>query len=141
MLRFRNFATVLSVVLSILVSWAAARTASGCTNILVTKGASADGSVMITYACDGRFHPHLRRTPAQDHAPGAVFEIKDWSGKVRGTIPQVPHTYAVVGLMNEHQLAISETTTTGRKELQNPDGLIHYWTLMQLTLQRAQNGA
>ena len=50
----------------------------------------------------------------------------------------MPHTYAVVGLMNEHQLAISETTITGREELQNPDGLIHYWTLMQLTLQRAK---
>ncbi len=136
--RFRNFSIVLFVFFSVIVSWSVARTASGCTNILVTKGASADGSVMITYACDGRFHPRLRQTPAQDHEPGAVYEIKDWSGEVRGTIPQSLHTYAVVGLMNEHQLAISETTTTGRKELQNPDGLIHYWTLMQLTLQRAK---
>ncbi len=115
-----------------------AQPASACTNILVTKQASADGSVMITYACDGRFHPRLRRTPAQDYEPGAVHEIKNWSGEVRGTIPQVEHTYAVVGLMNEHQLAISETTTTGRKELQDPDGLLHYWTLMQLALQRAK---
>ena len=108
------------------------RSADACTNILVTRGASADGSVMITYACDGRFHPRLRRSEAADHEEGSVFEIKDWSGEVRGVIPQVPHTYAVVGLMNEHQLAISETTTTGREELQNPDGLLHYWTLMQL---------
>jgi dipeptidase len=125
-------------VLSIVTSWTIVQPASACTNILVSKGASADGSVMITYACDGRFHPRLRRVPAQDHEFGAVHEIKDWSGAVRGTIPQVPHTYAVVGLMNEHQLAISETTTTGREELQDPDGLIHYWTLMQLTLQRAK---
>jgi dipeptidase len=110
--------------------------AAACTNILVTKGASTDGSVMITYACDGRFHPHLRRQAAADHEPGEVLEIKDWSGKVRGTIPQVAHTYAVVGLMNEHQVAISETTTTGREELQNPDGLLHYWQLMKLALER-----
>jgi dipeptidase len=126
------------IVLSIVISWTIARPASACTNILVSKGASADGSVMITYACDGRFHPKLRRVPAQDHEFGAVYEIKDRSGAVRGTIPQVPHTYAVVGLMNEHQLAISETTTTGREELQDPDGLLHYWTLMQLTLERAK---
>lgn len=138
MLGFRNFSTVLMAVLSIVTSWTIVQPASACTNILVSKGASADGSVMITYACDGRFHPRLRRVPAQDHEFGAVHEIKDWSGAVRGTIPQVPHTYAVVGLMNEHQLAISETTTTGREELQDPDGLIHYWTLMQLTLQRAK---
>ncbi|MCU0303063.1 MAG: C69 family dipeptidase [Thermoanaerobaculales bacterium] len=110
---------------------------SACTNILVTKGASADGSTMITYACDGRFHPRLENRPAADHEPGSVHEIRTWSGELRGTIPQVAHTHAVVGLMNEHQLAISETTTTGREELENPDGLIHYWTLMELALERA----
>lgn len=114
----------------------AARPAAACTNILVTKGASTDGSVMITYACDGRFHPHLRRQAAADHKAGEVLEIKDWSGKVRGTIPEAAHTYAVVGLMNEHQVAISETTTTGREELKNPDGLLHYWQLMKLGLER-----
>ena len=137
-LRSRNFSIIL-----ILAVFAGAlsiinRPAAACTNILVTKSASADGSVIITYACDGRFHPHLRRSAAEDHEEGSTYEIKDWSGKVRGVIPQVPHTYAVVGLMNEHQLAISETTTTGREELQNPDGLIHYWTLMQLALERAR---
>lgn len=112
--------------------------AIACTNILVAKGASADGSVMITYTCDGEFHPHLRYTPAADHEPGKMLEIKDWSGNVRGQIRQVPHTYAVVGLMNEHQLAIAETTFDGRQELQNPDGLLHYWDLMRLALQRAK---
>ncbi|MCG6948746.1 MAG: C69 family dipeptidase [Acidobacteria bacterium] len=137
MFRFRNISTVL--VLSALVALlvASVRPANACTNILVTKGASADGSVIITYACDGRFHPRMRRKDATDHEPGSVVEIKDWSGTLRGTIPQVEHTYAVVGLMNEHQLAISETTTTGREELQNPDGLLHYWTLMQMALERA----
>ncbi len=133
---FRIFSIVLIPVIACVVFAAIAPPAAACTNILVTKGASTDGSVMITYACDGRFHPHLRRQAAADHEPGEVLEIKDWSGKVRGTIPQVAHTYAVVGLMNEHQVAISETTTTGREELQNPDGLLHYWQLMKLALER-----
>ena len=108
-----------------------------CTNILVTKGASADGSTMITYACDGRFHPRLNHSKPADHDPDAEYEIRHWTGELVGVIPQVAHTHGVVGLMNDHQLAISETTTTGREELENPDGLIHYWTLMQLTLERA----
>ncbi len=137
MFRFRNISTVLVVSALVALLVASFRPADACTNILVTKGASADGSVIITYACDGRFHPRMRRKDATDHEPGSVVEIKDWSGTLRGTIPQVEHTYAVVGLMNEHQLAISETTTTGREELQNPDGLLHYWTLMQMALERA----
>ncbi|MHC4941749.1 MAG: dipeptidase [Planctomycetota bacterium] len=112
--------------------------ADACTNLLVTKGAAADGSVIITYTCDGEFHPRLRYRPAEDHEPGAKLEITDWGGKSRGFIAQVPHTYAVVGLMNEHQLAISETTFSGREELVNPGGLLHYWDLMQLALQRAR---
>ncbi len=133
---FRNFSVFL-ITIAVLVT-TSIRPAAACTNILVTKGASADGSVMITYACDGRFHPHLRYRPAEDHEPGSELEIKNWSGEVLGAIPQPPHTYAVVGLMNEHQVAISETTTTGREELKNPDGLLHYWQLMQLALQRAK---
>lgn len=112
--------------------------ASCCSNFLVTKGASADGSVMITYTCDGEFHPILRYEPAADHGPDEYIEMKDWSGTVRGKIKQVPHTYALVGLMNEHQLVIGETTFTGREELINPDGMLHYWWLMRLALQRAR---
>ena len=112
--------------------------ARACTNILVTKGASQDGSVMITYACDGEFHPHLRYYPAADYEPGEMLEITDWSGNARGQIKQVTHTYAVVGLMNEHQLAVSETTFSGREELVNPTGLLHYWDLMRLALLRAR---
>jgi len=110
----------------------------GCTNLLVTRGASVDGSVMITYTCDGVFHPRLHFQPAADHEPGDSLEIVDWHGKVRGKIEQVPHTYAYIRLMNEHQLAISETTFDGRPELENPEGLLHYWDLMQLALQRAK---
>ncbi len=112
--------------------------ADTCTSILVSRGASVDGSCMITYNCDGEFHPHLTYEAAADHEPGETIEITSWHGEVRGVIPQVPHTYAVVGLMNEHQLAIGETTFDGREELRNPDGLLNYWTLMRLALERAR---
>jgi len=125
--------TILVLSLMVMRQWSRA-----CSSFLVTKGASKDGAVMITYTCDGEFHPILRYVPAQDYKPDEYFEIKEWSGKLRGKIKQVPHTYAVVGLMNEHQLAIGETTFEGRKELRNPDGLLHYWTLMRLALQRAK---
>jgi len=113
--------------------------AGACTSILVTRGASADGAVLVTYSVDGEFHPILRHTPAADHQPGAVFEVKGWGdGPVRLAIPQPPHTWAVTGIMNEHQLAIGETTFDGRPELENPEGGLGYWTLMQLALQRAR---
>jgi dipeptidase len=124
--------------LSLLLAAALARPAVGCTNILVTKGASADGSVIITYSVDGEFLPTLRFTPAADHSDGELFEVKGWDGVVHARIPQPPHTYAVTGIMNEHQLAIGETTFDGREELENKDGGIPYWTLMQLALQRAR---
>jgi len=104
----------------------------------VTKGASQDGSVIITYTCDGEFLSHLEYIPAQDHQPGEMIEIRGYDGKVKGRVKQVPHTYAVVGLMNEYQVAIGETTFGGRPELRNPQGLLHYFTLMKLALQRAK---
>jgi dipeptidase len=109
-----------------------------CTSLIVTRGASADGSVMITYTCDGEFHPHLERSPAADHEPGDSLQIEDWGGNVRGNIAQAGHTHAMVNLMNEHQLVIGETTFVGREELRNPDGLLHYWDLIQLALERAR---
>ena len=109
---------------------------SACTNLLVTKGASEDGSVMITYTCDGEFLPHLEYTPAADHMEDSL-DITDWHGNLRGRVKQVPHTYAVVDLINEHQLAISETTFTGREELEDTLGMLHYWDLMSLALQRS----
>jgi dipeptidase len=113
-------------------------TSSACTNFIASKGATVDGSVIVTYTCDGEFHPHLKFQPAADHGPDDYFEIKTWGGELKGKIKQPAHTYAVVNLMNEHQLTIGETTTTGREELTNPDGLINYWHLMQITLQRAR---
>lgn len=109
-----------------------------CTNILVTKGASKDGSVIITYSCDGEFHPHLKYTKGGKHSKDEFIEIKNWeTGDVK-KIPEAPITYSVFGLMNEFQVAIGETTFTGREELQNPEGILHYWTLMKLALQRAK---
>ncbi len=119
---------------------ATAAPASGCTNLIVTRGASADGSVIVTYTCDGEFHPHLRYTAAADHEPGETVEIHNWrEDKLLGEVKQVPHTYArIYNLMNDHQVIIGETTFTGREELENPDGLLHYWDLMGLALQRAR---
>lgn len=125
-------------VVAVLLIVASIRSVLGCTNILVTKGASTDGSVVITYAVDGEFLPSLRTIPAADHAPGDLFEVKGRDGAVRMRIPQPPHTYAVTGIMNEHQLAIGETTFDGRPELENPQGGLHYWILMQLGIQRAR---
>jgi dipeptidase len=111
---------------------------NACTNLLVTKGASEDGSVILTYTCDGEFLPHLDYTPAVDYEMGDSLAITDWYDNVRGWIKQVPHTYAVVELMNEHQLTICETTFDGRKELQDSTSLLHYWDLMMLALKRAK---
>lgn len=108
-----------------------------CTSVLVTKGASKNSSTMISYSCDGEFHPHLRMIPSADHKSDENIEIRNWYGK-KGNIPQVPHTYKVLGLMNEFQLAIGETTFDGRLELVNKDGLFNYFTLMLTALQRAK---
>ncbi len=112
-----------------------------CTNIIVTKGASSNGSNMIVYTCDGEFHPHLRITPAAVHEEGDSLNIYNYSGQVLGKIAQVPHTYKVMGYssMNEHQVAMGETTFGGREELLNTDKFLHYWTLMNITLQRSRS--
>ena len=125
-------------VLALIIIMAFMPDTSACTSMLVTRGASADGSVMITYTCDGEFHPHMEYTPAADYPEGDSVKIESWRGKVYGYIKQVEHTYAVVEMMNEHQLAISETTFDGRAELQNKKGMLGYWDLIFLALQRAK---
>ncbi len=112
--------------------------AEACTSLLVSRGATRDGAVMITYTCDGEFLPPLRFYPAADYGPDEWAEIKDWAGKVRGKVKQPAHTFAVVGWMNEHQLALAETTFDGRMELRNPDGMLGYFDLMRMALQRAR---
>ena len=108
-----------------------------CTSLLVSKGASTDGSVMITYACDAEFVGSMRYIPAMDYEDDAFIEITRRGGEVN-KIKQVSHTYKVVGNVNEHQVAIGETTTSGRRELSNREGLLGYGQLMELMLQRAQ---
>ena len=126
-----------SGVLALALLFLGAGSALSCTNFIAGKEATVDGSVMVTYTCDGEFHPHLGIIPAADHEPGAMQEIKHWDGTVQGQIPYPAHTYQVINLMNDHQVVIAETTTVGRDELVNPQGMLHYWQLMRLTLQRA----
>ncbi len=108
-----------------------------CTSVLVSGGASADGSVMITYACDAEFVANMRHIPAADHEKDSYIEIRKRNGETH-KIRQVPHTFRVVGNINEHQVAIGETTTSGRNELFNPEGLLGYDELMELMLLRAK---
>ena len=118
-----------------------ARPAAACTNFLVTKAASADGSTMITYAADSHYlFGELYFRPAANYPDGTMFDVYEWdTGRYLGRIPQVRHTYSVVGNMNEFQLAISETTFGGRDELVDTTGLIDYGSLIYLTLQRARS--
>ncbi len=113
--------------------------ASACTNLIVGKKASADGSVMCTYNCDGfGFSGSLFYSPAGRHAPGEKIAIHGWGPTHEGRyVDQVEYTYNVVGLMNEHQVTIVETTFDGRLELQNNYGLLDYFSLMRLALQRS----
>lgn len=112
-----------------------------CTSLIVTKGASKDGSVMITYSADS----HIRYgaavfLPATDHQPGDVREVYHYeNGKLMGTIPEVPHTYSVVQFMNEHQVAVGESTFGGLGALYGQkDAILDYGSLMRIGLQRSK---
>lgn len=115
--------------------------ATACTNLIVGKKASADGSVMCTYNCDGfGFSGSLFYLPSGKHSPGEKIAIHGWGPTHEGRyVDQVEYTYNVVGLMNEHQVTIVETTFDGRLELQNNHGLLDYFSLMRLALQRSSN--
>lgn len=112
-----------------------------CTSFLFTRGATKDGSTMITYAADSHtLYGELYFWPAADWPEGTMLDIYEWdTGKFLGQIPQVSHTYNVVGNMNEHQLAISETTFGGLSQLSGQEGAImDYGSLIYVTLQRAK---
>lgn len=115
-------------------------TAIACTNFLITKGASADGSTMITYAADSHvLYGELYYRPAADYPEGTMVDIYEWdTGKYLGKIKQVTHTYQVVGNMNEHQVSIGETTFGGLPQLQDTTGIVDYGSLMYLALQRSK---
>ncbi len=115
-------------------------TAHPCTNFLVTRSATTDGSTLVTYAADSHeLYGELYYTPAGLHRPGETVDIFEWdTHRFIGRIPQVEQTFAVIGNMNEHQVTIGETTFTGREELADPKGGIDYGSLMYVTLQRAR---
>ena len=126
-------------IVTLIIALALPLTALACTNFLVGKSASADGSTMISYAADsyGMFG-FLHFSPAQDWPEGAMREVKDWdTGRPQGQIPQVRHTYSVVGNMNEHQVAIGETTWGGREELWDTVG-VDYGSLIYIALERSK---
>ncbi len=114
---------------------------NACTNFLITKGASKDGSVMITYAADSHvLYGELYYWPSKNWPAGTMVDVYEWdTGRFMGKIPQVSHTYSVVGNMNQHQLSIGETTYGGRPELFDSTQVIDYGSLIYLTLQRAKN--
>lgn len=116
---------------------------SACTNLIAGKGATTDGSVMMSYSADSHnLFGFLHHSPAARHPKGAMRKITDWdTGKPLGEIPQVAETYNVVGNMNEHQLAIGESTWGGREELADTTGqsVMDYGSLIYVTLERARN--
>lgn len=119
---------------------ASAMEASACTNLIVGKKASVDGSVLISYNADdyGMFG-HLCHYPAGTHQKGEMRKIFDWdTGEYHGEIPEAPVTYNVIGNINEFQLSIGETTYGGREEMVDTTGILDYGSLIYVTLQRAK---
>ena len=114
--------------------------AEACTNLIVGKKASVDGSVMVSYNADdyGMFSG-LCHYPAGVHAKGEMRKIFDWdSGVYHGEIPEAPVTYNVIGNINEYQLSIAETTYGGREEMIDTTGILDYGSLIYVALQRAK---
>ena len=111
-----------------------------CSNIIVTKGASADGSCMVSYAADSHWlYGELYSSPRGSFAPGSMLPIVEWDTyKPLGQIAQVPQTWKTVGNMNEWQLVIGETTWGGREEQMDTTGIMDYGSLIYVTLQRAK---
>ena len=114
--------------------------AAACTNFIVAKGASADGSVICSYNADdyGMFQ-NLCHYPAGTHAPGTMRPIYDWdTAEYHGEIPEAPVTYNVIGNINEYQVTIGETTYGGREEMVDPTGILDYGSLIYIALQRSR---
>lgn len=111
-----------------------------CTNLLVAKGASTDGSTIISYSADSYWlYGALYHYAPATHKPGEMRDITEWdTGKYLGRIAEAAQTYNVIGNMNEWQLTIGETTYGGREELLDTTGLVDYGSLIYITLQRAK---
>ncbi len=114
--------------------------ALACTNMLVGKKASVNGSTMISYNADSHtLYGELYYTPAADHAPGAMRKVIEWdTNKPLGEIPQPAHTYRVVGNVNEWQVTIAESTWGGRHRLSDKNGIIDYGSLIYIALERSK---
>jgi dipeptidase len=133
---------ILKLILSVILVVQGLNTAKACTNYIITKGASADGSVMFSYAADSHvLYGELYHWQAAVWPEGSMLEIYDWdTGKYLGKIKQARETYNVVGNMNEHQVGIGETTYGGRSELHHQDGAImDYGSLIYVALQRSKS--
>ena len=128
----------LMAVAALVMGWGAQSHA--CTNLIAGKKATVDGSTLITYAADSHtLYGFLDYYPAADHKAGDMRKIYDWdTGKYWGEIPEVAHTYKVVGNINEHQVTVAESTWGGREELHDTTALIDYGSLMYLALQRSK---
>ncbi|MBO5903417.1 MAG: C69 family dipeptidase, partial [Tidjanibacter sp.] len=114
--------------------------ADACTNFIITKGASTDGSVMVTYAADSHqlYGALYKYNAPKKIKPGELLPVYEWdTGRFLTNIPQVAKTYSTVGNMNENQVIIAETTYGGREELVDETGLMDYGSLIYITLQRA----
>ena len=114
--------------------------ADACTNVIITRGASTDGSSIVSYAADSHvLYGELYFHPAAKWKAGAMLPITEWDTyRPTGQIPQVAQTYQTMGNMNQHQLIIAETTWGGREEQVNEDGVMDYGSLIYVTLQRAR---
>ncbi len=134
----RRFIT-LCLAAALLATVSAQRT-DACSNVIITHGASTDGSAMISYSADShQLYGELYFQAAADWKAGATRRVDDWdSYRFHGYIPQVAHTYQRVGNMNEHQLIIAESTWGGRIELENKQGIIDYGSLIYIALERAR---
>ena len=119
---------------------AAVADALACTNLIVGKNVSADGSTIISYSADSySLFGELYHYPAGLHKKGTMINVYEWdTGKYLGQIEQARQTYNVVGNMNEFQLTIGETTFGGRPELVDTTGVIDYGSLIYLGLQRSR---
>ncbi len=123
---------------AILISFAVASMA--CTNLIVGKKASTDGSVMCSYSADdyGMF-AGLHHSAAGKHAKGETIRITDWdTGEFHGIIPQAAETYNVIGNINEYQVAIGETTYGGREEMVDTTGILDYGSLIYIAFERSK---
>ena len=129
------------IILSAVLSLAALANSFACTNLIVGKNASTDGSTIVSYSADsyGLFG-ELYHYPAATYPKGTMLKVYEWdTGKYLGEIEQARQTYNVTGNMNEFQVTIGETTFGGRPELADSTGIIDYGSLIYIGLQRSRS--